>query len=862
MYRSLSTILSIVFVFQFIFISGLFAQQQSVKGYVFSSDRRPVGGATVAARPGKLTVVTGDDGSFQLPAGIVLPVKLHTTAIGYKAFDVSLVKPVAVLDTIFLEPAFVTDTVVITSRRRREALQEVPIPISVVGKNLIEDGGAFNIARVKEIVPSLQMYSSNPRNTGINIRGLGSPFGLTNDGLDPGVGFYIDGVYYARPAVATLDFIDVERVEVLRGPQGTLFGKNTTSGAVNIITRKPVFRPEGSAELSFGNFGFIQAKAAYSGPINSKLAARVSFSGTQRDGLIKNVRTNKQVNDMNNQGVRFQLLYQPTDKLTINAAGDFSKQRPDGYAQVVAGVVRTQRPQFRQFDAIITDLNYRLPSLNAFDRLIDHDTPWNSDNDLGRVSVTADLELGKGTLTSTTAWLYWNWGPSNDRDFTGLQSLARSQNPAKHTNWSQEVRYAGQISERLSGVAGLFYINQEVNVDGTEESGNAQWRFSQSSTSALWRTPGLLDGYGIRTRSTIKSVSAAFFANLDYKLFEGVYVLPGIRFNYDKKDVVYNRTTYGGLQTTDAALLALKNSVYSAQAYVADAEENNITYQLTVAYKPNNRINAFATYSTSFKPVGVNVAGLPSIAGRADTSLAVIKPEYVQHYEVGVKTALAEGLNLNVTLHQSDIDDYQTNVQSPQLGVNRGYIANAEKVRVRGAEIEFTYNKPKKFNTYISAAFTDGRYIKFTNAPLPLEETGKVINGQQIAFKDISGGRLPGISDVSISGGGDYTFKETLFWGLTGQPFAGVDVFYRSEFSSSPSPSAFLNIPGYALANARLGIKAKNGITLFAWVRNLWNQNYYEQLLPAGGNAGHYAAVLGDQRTFGITLRYAFAKAL
>src|SRR5690606_14299250 len=125
-----------------------------------------------------------------------------------------------------------------------------------------------------------------------------------------------------------------------------------------------------------------------------------------------------------------------------------------GYAQVIAGVVETQRPAYRQFNNIIADLNYTLPSTNAFDRIIDHDTPWRSLNELGGISLNADFGIGKGTLTSTTAWRYWNWGPSNDRDFTGLQALAKSQNPSKHKNCSQEIRYAGKISPKLSGVLG------------------------------------------------------------------------------------------------------------------------------------------------------------------------------------------------------------------------------------------------------------------------------------------------------------------------------------------------------------------------------------------------------------------------
>ena len=205
---------------------------------------------------------------------------------------------------------------------------------------------------------------------------------------------------------------------------------------------------------------------------------------------------------------------------------------------------------------------------------------------------------------------------------------------------------------------------------------------------ALWETPGLFEGYGIATKASIKSLSASAFANIDWEIADGLHVLPGIRFNYDEKKVKYNRTAYGGLETDDPALIALKNGVYTSQSYVADADENNLTYQVTLSYKANKRINTFATYSTSFKPVGVNVAGLPTINGEPATDLAVIKPEDVKHFEIGVKTTPTDNFTLNLTAHNTDIRDYQTNVQSPELGVNRGYIANAEEVNVRGIELD------------------------------------------------------------------------------------------------------------------------------------------------------------------------------
>lgn len=835
---------------------SVFAQSQ-IKGSVRDRDGQPLVGATISIKGTNIFSVVGATGQFAIESQKEFPFTLLVRLVGYATQEVEIYELLDEPFEITMAEDNLLEAVTVTARRRVETAQEVPIPISVVKGAVIDDAGAFNVNRVKELVPSVQLYSSNPRNTGTNIRGIGSPFGLTNDGLDPGVGFYVDGVYIARPAVATLDFIDIDQIEVLRGPQGTLFGKNTTAGAFNITTRKPEFKPAGAFELSYGNYGYVQARTSLTGPLGNKVAGRLSFSGTQRNGTIENVATGKSTNDMNNLGVRGQLLFTPSKTVSITLAGDLSRQRPDGYAQVVAGVVETKRAAYRQFNAIIADLNYQLPSLDPFDRKIDHDTPWNSGNELGGVSLTLDAEIGPGTLTSTSAWRYWEWRPSNDRDFTGLQALSKSQNPAEHSNWSQEIRYAGQILPTLSGVVGLFAIGQEVNIHGTEESGSAQWRFSQSSTSPLWSTPGLFEGYGIATESSIKSVSAAAFANADWEIASGLHLLAGVRYNYDSKDVVYDRVAYGGLQTTDPALLALKNGVYSSQSYAQDAREKNFTYLATLSYHVNPRLNGYATYSTSFKPVGVNVAGLPNIGGQPATDLAIIRPEDVKHFEVGVKTTPINDLLFNLTFFNTNIHDYQTNVQSPELGVNRGYIANADEVNVRGLEADASFRITNNFSIYGAAAITDGRYVTFTNAPLPLEETGLTVEGVQVAFKDISGERLPGISKYAGTFGGEFTVPAT-FLNQSGKFFVAVDSYYRSEFSSSPSPSAFLNVDGYVLLNARAGFRVMHGTSVSVWGRNVLNKDYFEQLLPAGGNAGHYAGVLGDPRTFGILIRHTF----
>ena len=547
------------------------------------------------------------------------------------------------------------------------------------------------------------------------------------------------------------------------------------------------------------------------------------------------------------------MLYTPTDRIKITLTGDDTRQHPDGYAQVVAGVVTTQRAPYRQFENIIADLNYDLPTRNPFDRMIDHDTPWRSGNELGGVALNVDAEIGNGTLTSTTAWRYWNWDPSNDRDFTGLPVLSLSQATSRHEQFTQEIRYAGDFSSSLSGVIGAFLITQDLNTDPVhiEESGAAQWRFSQSTTSPLWATPGLLDGYGIKTTSRLQSLGAAVFAQVDWAITDRIHLLPGLRYNFDQKDVEYDRKTYGGLETNDPDLIAIKRLVYTDQAFTTDAEESNLSGQLTVAYQATKSVHTFATFSTSYKPVGVNLGGLPSSNGEVMLELSRVKPEYVKHIEIGVKTTPSKNSTLNLVIHNTEIDDYQTQVQTAEVGVNRGYLANADEVRVFGVELDGNVAFNKNVSLYGALAYTKGEYVSFPNAPVPLEETGG-----PSAFKDISGGELPGISDWAGSLGGELTSNKRKFLGQTSRFFFAFDGYYRSDFSSSPSPSLYLNVDGYALFNARLGFRATEGFSFFVWGRNIFDKDYFEQLLVAAGNAGHYAGVLGDPRTFGVTLRY------
>jgi iron complex outermembrane receptor protein len=698
----------------------------------------------------------------------------------------------------------------------------------------------------------VQFYSTNPRNSSINIRGLGTPFGLANDGIETGVGLYVDGVFYARPAAATMDFLDVEQVEVLRGPQGTRFGKNTTAGAISLTTRKPRFTRHAETEINYGNLGFLQAKASVTGPLGVHTAGRLSFSGTGRDGVIHNTRTGQDINNLHNLGVRSQLLFAPSDALAVTVAIDYTNQRVRGNTQVIAGVAPTLRPADRQYPHIAADLGYERPSFNAFERVTDIDTATRSHQDLGGASLQVDRKAGKGRLVSTTAWRFWDWKPSNDRDFTGLAVTSASAAPSYQTQWTQEVRYSGDLAPTVRLVAGGFLFRQAIDSDPSfiQEQGAAAARFLLAPSAAA-STPGLLDGYGFTQSLRFRGVSAATFGQVEWSLGDSLRLMPGLRLNYDQKAVDFDQRIHGGLQTSDPALVALQRSVLAPQAYAADVDDTNVSGQLTAAFKVSPHVNSYATYATSFKSMGLNLNGVPTDAqDRPVLSAATVKPEDVRHIEVGVKTEPFRGVTANVSVFDTEIADYQAQVVNASVGVLRGYLANADKVRVRGLELDASASLDRRLSVYAAAAFTDGIYVSFPDAPPPLEETGGPL------VKDVSGTALPGISKTAISVGGEYAASATAL-GHGGQFFGAFDVSYRSSFSSSASASRFLVVDGYTLLNARVGFRAAGGWTVSVWARNLLDTNYLDLLSAAPANTGLFVGQPGDPRTAGVTLRWA-----
>lgn len=777
------------------------------------------------------------------------------------------------------------DVIIVTARRRQETAQEVPLAISVIKGDSIEATGNFNVVKLQQLAPTLQVYTSNPRNTSVNIRGLGVPFGLTSDGFEQGVGIYVDDVYNSRVAAATFDFLDVDQVEVLRGPQGTLYGKNTTAGAINITTNQPTFDFEARAELTAGNLNYKQGKAAVSGPLSDTVAARIAVATTSRRGVYYNTRTQRYINEQDNLGLRGQLLFKPSEDLSITLSGDYSQQDPEGVGTVFVRTGLTQRALNRQYDALVAAINaanpgrnYAVPSRNPYDRLTDLDSNLNAGNKIGGASVKVKWNLGSGTLTSITAWRFWDWKPENDRDFTGLSIVSKSQNPSQQDQYSQEFRY-NYTSDKVDFVVGLFGFKQRIDTQGTEQQGSDASRWSLTGAQAA--DASILNGLTASNTQFLKSTSAALYGQVSYKLTPELTIQPGIRVNYDKKDGFYQRVVTNGagqvISCTPApaagTVLAAQCGVYQPQSTSPSVSDWNFSYDLNINYKIARDVLFYATYAKSFKTVGINQNGLPlTTANVPDLSASTVKPESVNHFEIGLKTQFWDRkATFNLSAFLTEIKDFQATVNGGQFGTVRGYLANAEKVRSQGIEADFKVRPSERFTAYANAAYTDAKYVKFTNAPCPPELSGGTSQavgatpdysqpGVPGALSprqcDISGQGLPGVSKWAFSYGAEYNVPVNLL-DKEGQLYVGVDGNYRSDWNSNASPSIYTKVEGYALTNFRAGFRG-DGFDVFGWVRNAFDVNYIDLLQVAPGNVGLIAGQPGDQRTWGGTLKFSF----
>ena len=770
--------------------------------------------------------------------------------------------PVRADDTAATPAGAPADDIVVTARRRTERAQDVPIALSVVGAEQLGLRGDYRLDQVQQLVPSLQVFSFNPRNTNINIRGLGSNVALTNDGLENGVGVYIDNVYYGRVGQSQFDLVDLDRVEVLRGPQGTLFGKNTTAGAINISSRLPLFQWHADGQVDVGNYDYRQVRGSLTGPLIDGLAAfRLSAAYTSRDGFLYDTKTRRRVHDYENATVRGQLLLTPTPDLTIRIIGDWGQQEQSccinlpvsTFASYDNGtpIANTYLQRIARFP------NYTPLPIDPFARRTDANSPFQANMDTWGVSGQVDYDLGGAALTSITAVRQWNWFPRNDSDLTALSINTQNHILNFQRQFSQELRLASTGTHTVDWLLGAYYFQQVVRGYSRAEFGAdaALALFpSDNQTVASIASNGLLSA----GRSDPHTKSGAVFGQGTWHITPALSLTAGLRYTHEEKwgsyanQRLFAQPTTGLTAAQIARVTAIRNALAPIQAFSVDTDDDSVSGLATLGWKPAEDVLLYATYSRGAKSQGLNLTNLPAGVD------PVVRPETVDNVEVGLKSQfLDRRVTLNLAAYQTSVHDYQTTIVQQVIGTNTyiNYIANIPKVRSRGLEGDLAVRPADWLSLTGSIAYTDATYRDYPNGPTPVEALNPTAaNPGGSPVRDFTGERLAGVPKWATSVGADVTHPV----GGSAEGYLHGDWSYRSSYYTVASNSRYGLVPGYGLVNARAGVRlGEDGrYDLSVWARNLFDKRYFQTLNVI--NYGLVSAILGDPGTYGATLKVRF----
>ncbi|WP_404712613.1 TonB-dependent receptor [Sphingomonas sp. MMS24-J13] len=748
--------------------------------------------------------------------------------------------------------------IVVTARYRQESAQKVPIGITTLSGDTISQQGAFNLKQVVQQFPSLNIQGFSGRNQTITIRGLGTNAGGTNDGLEQGVGLYVDGVYRPRTGSVITDLVDIDNIQLLRGPQGTLFGKNTVAGAVDIKTRLPTFEPEVVGEISYGNYNAIRAYASVDAKVNDDVAVRVSYLHSSRDGLIYNTVYKQDWDNFNNNAVRFDALYKPTTNFKLRIIADYSKQTGDMGFQSVAAVLPTvlaSGTEVRGFYRRSADVGYVPIAIDPFARKVDLNSGQYDKMPSWGVQAQADLDLGTFNLTSISAYRNWKWLPNYDGDQFGADIATQGIVTTRQQQVSQEFRITSPAGKTIEYTAGLYYFWQKANDDqlslyATDASGWLTTPNTTSPTAAASALPeAALNGLGAYSKVIPQTWSYAAYSQATWNISPRFRLTGGLRFTYEHKTGSYNAFPTGTYASLDsfplaqqAAIAARRNVLAPTGSYSASKNTNNLSWNTVAAYDLGDNIHAYASYSRGYKSPGIN------LVAQSNGVSIFVKPERVDDYEVGVKSRLLNGhLELNADLFWADDNNYQANFVNTTVTPNVQYITNVGKLRSRGVEVDARATPFDGLSLTLSGIYNDAYYVSYKRAQAPYLLTGSA------AFVDLSGRPASGAPKWSVNGTAEYVRHAGPV-----DVYIGGDGSYRSGFYAAVNLDPFSYVPGYALFGLHAGVRAQGGRwDISGWVRNLTNKDYFNTK-TVNSTYGIVTAALGEPRLYGLTLRTRF----
>lgn len=763
--------------------------------------------------------------------------------------------------------------IIVTAAKRDQTLAEVPISVSVVGAEEIANSEIEDILDLQVRVPSLQVNQLNlSSQTNFVIRGFGN--GANNVGVEPAVGFFVDNVYRSRTSSGLSDFIDVERVEVLRGPQSTLFGKNASAGVVSVITKRPKDSFEGDFEASYGNFDTFKLAGTVSGPLGEGVSARVSASMNKRDGFIENISDGADLNDRNRWGIRGKLLFEASPAIDILLSADYERSRElcCGITNLVAGPTVP----------VIEALGGTLVTEDPFAYQTSLTSNPENENDLFGVSAQIDFDAGIFDVISITAFRRADTLTSADVDVTDVEIIQPNVNDIDIETFTQEIRLTSKDNGGpLSWFLGGFYFEEKITNTDVLIWGDAARPYVDTLLGASGASLGLLElltgstqgsffarGQGLNEISGQSNKAYSIFGVVDLDIVDRLTLTVGASYTNDKKDVFHRIVSTDAYSQTDLnPLIPLIGPVavatlqslqifpeflnYPNAVEDGKSRDDKFTYSARLSYDLTNEVNVFASFATGFKATSWNLSrdsrplasDFPAIAdaGLLTTNLnpgtRFARPENSEVFEVGVK-GFWDNFQFSATYFDQKIEDFQTFVF---LGAGFG-LSNAEQRSAKGFEYDFRAQLTDQLSFWSAGTFIDPVYGEFTAS----------------AFGDISGTRPSQIPGTAIALGANYEFEigKTL---LNLQ----ADYQYQSDTDFEDDPTLQTALSAYSnaqnLVNASITAEFENGIRARLWARNLMDDKYLVNFaFPTPLQGGSYSGLPALPRTYGVTVGVSF----
>ena len=776
---------------------------------------------------------------------------------------------------------FVIEEIVVTAQKRAQSIQDVPIAVSAFDSDFLDDAGVDDVLELQFFVPGLTIYNNQTAaQTNFNIRGVGTAGNSLS--LESSVGVYVDGVYRSRQSSAINDLVDVDRVEILKGPQGTLFGKNTASGAVQFLTVAPsVEQSDGYVEVNGGSEGYLNFNGAINVPIvEGKAAARLSAGYTERDGYVDNLTSGTELNDRDRYSLRGQLLLLPTDTVSVRIIADYSEIDErccsasnvfDGPGDTIAGFLAaggslppTGRLPGASYLLPIEALGGDVVLANRFD---DDETAMDIDPfaEIEERGLSAEInwDVGALTFTSVTAYRTYEVTGFVDADFTSLDTLSASGGFTEQDTFTQEFRVAGDIGDRVNYIAGLYYFNQELEnhnilrlgsvanillagglTTGDLVGGAAACAFlgiSDICDDAAFPENGQADNF-----SEQEQTSWAVFAQADFSLTEDLILTLGLRYLDEEKDMDV-RFVESQFSPVWAAFTPLSPFVPDVDGAKFEDEAVTGTAKLTYYWTPE--FMTYASYGRGYKSGGTNIDRIdPALTG----SPLLFDPETSDSFEIGLKgDFLNRRLRVNAAVYQTNFDDFQANTF-----VGTGFVLqNAGEIESRGFEVE-VFALPAEWLTLASGvAYVDAEYDSFVG--------GSCIRTPFGAEPDAGEPNFPTVCDSSgniVGGTPEWTWfasaqvqrrlgNGSLFYGQ-------LDVNWKDDNPSGTDndPNKFAD--SYALTNLRLGYRfGADRYDVSLWAKNLLDEDYTNGAFNSVIREGSLTEYHTEPRTWGVTLR-------